>query len=569
MREGATVRWRTRSNVDTLVGPKDERQRRALGLHLETHVCPAVSAVHHETTLRGARHRFARVTPVINKAAMRRFRSFCRVYYRSRMKDLPAKLRDTIMTGPMAWLAQSKYSEHDKQDMFTEYDQSRQYFCKASYATVRTDQDKRQSTHASFEKREAVGQCLTGADDIRQFKHARCIQGCPNFQKMHFGYIMHSIESVLFDWADPEIGRSPFCKHVKEEDQPEHIEECCAGSGKLVVTDHSAFEAHNSVAAERACVMQFYHLMTRGLACHDQFMDYFLTVRGLKTTCKFKFCTIRVKGCRMSGDLDTSLGNTLMNFMLMKHAAKAVGGYARGVAEGDDGLFRVSHKFPKEDFFANLGFDLKIAETSTPGEAGFCSKFWSNTHRPMREPIEFLARFGWSFSSCRHGGKKVTDGLLRAKAFSTAYSFGGCPILAAVAKTALRLTEGAKIRVEEFTWKQTEALGAFQDKGEGALIGKLTGVTLEDREMFFRLFNITPDEQELVEEHFQGLTNLEALTLPPCIETRMPASWARYAEYHVRHIPKGWSPGTAFEPVSNPVRIPGIFPEARRRRDNH
>jgi len=113
----------------------------------------------------------------------------------------------------------------------------------------------------------------------------------------------------------------------------------------------------------------------------------------------------------------------------------------RGFVEGDDGLFAIYRgKIPTPDDFASLGFVIKLAKVDDPCKASFCGIICVDD-TIIRDPIRFIANFGWT-SSFTTAGLRVRMGLLRAKALSAVYETPQCPVVGAMARFALRVTRG-------------------------------------------------------------------------------------------------------------------------------
>lgn len=89
-----------------------------------------------------------------------------------------------------------------------------------------------------------------------------------------------------------------------------------------------------------------------------------------KNGIKFQF-----QGCRGSGDMDTGLGNTLLNFVSLKYFMIKNGlDPERFIVDGDDSVAAIPKG--REDFvnyFLDFGFDAKLLVKKTYHEVDFCS----------------------------------------------------------------------------------------------------------------------------------------------------------------------------------------------------
>lgn len=79
---------------------------------------------------------------------------------------------------------------------------------------------------------------------------------------------------------------------------------------------------------------------------------------------------------RWSGDMNTSLGNTISNLLCLRTALKLAGEDPdRVIVEGDDSLVHVEHPARVPEIVHHLesmGLITKPIEFDSPGEAGFC-----------------------------------------------------------------------------------------------------------------------------------------------------------------------------------------------------
>jgi hypothetical protein len=157
----------------------------------------------------------------------------------------------------------------------------------------------------------------------------------------------------------------------------------------------------------------------------------------------------RVKATRMSGEMNTSLGNSFTNIMLMLYCCHCHGVNVEGCVEGDDGVFGTDAELSGE-WFAQLGFKLDLVRTMTVNTAGFCSMFWSTDGTLMCDPLR-LVRLGWSLNVNSRAGQKFRTEMLGSTAMCLAYELGGCPIYWAWAKKFARLG-----RVADSYWTRYE-----------------------------------------------------------------------------------------------------------------
>lgn len=180
-----------------------------------------------------------------------------------------------------------------------------------------------------------------------------------------------------------------------------------------------------------------------------------------------------------------------------------------GVFEGDDSLTRWSHMDVQlmEKSLARLGVATECEIVDTPGSAGYCSTYWSDDYDIVCEPVKVLCQFPFSDSKL---ALKVEnhEGLLSAKAMSLAYRAPGCPIIHALAKKYIR-TEGiydtSNIYEQHWMSQFSEKLSSKANVTKCAFKKEelLREPTPKQRELFERTFQITPQEQMIIEDLIQ------------------------------------------------------------------
>jgi hypothetical protein len=161
-----------------------------------------------------------------------------------------------------------------------------------------------------------------------------------------------------------------------------------------------------------------------------------------------------VPGVRMSGEMDTSLGNGWCNLVLFMYVLWGKGVNLTdlvdicGFVEGDDGLFALPHKLlPEERDYVPLGFRIKIIIADELNLASFCGNIFApGDNIVVTDPVKMLSKLGWCSRKYIGAGRAVQEALLRAKALSIVHQFNGCPILSAAGRRIVELTQNVTFR---------------------------------------------------------------------------------------------------------------------------
>ena len=78
-------------------------------------------------------------------------------------------------------------------------------------------------------------------------------------------------------------------------------------------------------------------------------------------------------GCRGSGDMDTGLGNTIVNLIACKYNYKRNKISGNQIVDGDDGVLFYNGISELKDYFHELGLDCKLVNRKNSTEIEFCS----------------------------------------------------------------------------------------------------------------------------------------------------------------------------------------------------
>lgn len=268
--------------------------------------------------------------------------------------------------------------------------------------------------------------------------------------------------------------------------------------------DASRFDQHVSRDA-----LQWEHSVYRGLYPGDRRLARLLSMQ-LNTTgvayCADGHVKYRVEGRRMSGDMNTGMGNCLLMCAMVYAYAAHVGVELKLANNGDDCVVFMERadlerfRGPLNQWFLEMGFTMKVEDPVTVfSRVEFCRgrPVHDGTEWVMvRNPQEAIARdlvslldMGQGFRAWAHavgvGGMAIA---------------GGVPLFHAL-YTRLKAL-GRPSSIQNDVW--------YSDSGfaRWAKIGTRSGktVTTEARVSFWEAFGITPDEQLAIEAELSRLT---------------------------------------------------------------
>lgn len=349
------------------------------------------------------------------------------------------------------------------------------------------------------------------------YKYPRPINSRDDRAKVLLGPVFKAIETVVFKlhW---------FIKKIPMIDRPAYIQEhVYVPNGHYIATDYTAFEALFVKKLMQSCEMVLYEHMMQYHPQKEDFLNILKAYLMGKNHCIFKYFTVDVEATRMSGEMNTSLGNGFSNLMIMLYILEKLGSTEiRGVVEGDDGLFWFNGPVPTSEHFKDMGLVVKMEVHEKINTASFCGIVYAEgDYNVITNPIDEILNFGYCSGKYANANSKTLLSLLRAKSLSMIYQYPGCPILNALARYGLRVSHGARVNhlLEKegvmSLWEKEqlkEALDFVRCNGKHILFQRSIG--WNSRLLVEKLYGISIDHQIDIEQYFDSLVDVQALDIP-------------------------------------------------------
>jgi len=487
----------------------------SLGIHVEGACWPAPHPYDKMTLKSALAKRVLCSLPPVDRILLREFRDFVRSFCYKKFKPL----QPDADVGFRSWLDKTSYPDWRKRQLEQAQDkcQGRMH---QKYLKCK-----------SFIKRERY----------KKFKPARTINSRSDAFKGWSGPLFKLIESEVYKL-------DCFVKHIPVSKRMAYIRDIVKDRlAGYVETDHSRFEAHFTPAILRACELQVYRYFIRLLPNRAEY-DYWITkaLSGVNIL-GFESLRAKVRGTRMSGDMCTSLGNGITNYLLMAFYAHKHQCVLKMVVEGDDGLASLRKEgrphVPVADFFTRLGFEIKMVIHDDLESAGFCQMYCSESGNVLVDPVKRILTVGWSFSNDRFAGPRVRAGLLRAKGLSLLVESPNCPVVRNLALWILRVTRFVKARFEDSTWEREKREALFQgvepEECARTLISEMKPITYLDRVAVETIFRVPVSQQCQIEKWFNSQCTVRPIPLKlvgDLVEADWLMSWSYVARS--RNIPR-------------------------------
>jgi hypothetical protein len=366
------------------------------------------------------------------------------------------------------------------------------------------------------------------------FKHARGIYARDEAAKIVFGPWFKLMENVVYDTnVFPE-----FIKHVPVKDRPDYIyNHIHNDAADYIATDFTSFEAHFTADLMESVEFVLYEYLLSEVPGGLEVLALMKETLLGENRIFNKFLKVRLIARRMSGEMNTSLGNGFSNLIFMRYICTKIGldsSKVKGVVEGDDGLFAFIGLTPTTQDFVDSGFKIKLNKFSRISDAGFCGQLFDEDDRKViTDPYKVVSLFGWTnvrYLRARNSKKTM---LLRCKALSMAYQYPACPIIGAMANYGMRMTRSYDVagfieKRRDISLYEYEKLKLANANKEPTYIEPGMGTRL----LFEELYGISVSQQRRIEKYFDEKDDLNKLCIPELSENS-PVSWGIYFDKYV------------------------------------
>jgi len=486
----------------------------SLGCHVDGIAQPHADMSDPLTAEAGARKRFVLEPPKPDPVKIARLRNFTENFVRSRLTPLSPDSDTSVQT----WLDKTNYPLLRAQELLDNW-----------MADGERINPRKDFKVKSFIKDETYP----------EYKHARIINSRSDKFKCAVGPIFRLIEEQLFKLPY-------FIKKVPIEQRPEYIRNMLYRVGaKYFWGDFTAFESHFTRFIMENVEFVLYDYMTQFLPQHDEFMKYCRDVLAGLNVCCFKYFSVSCIARRMSGEMNTSLGNGFTNLMLLLFLFSELGEQVSPIVEGDDSNTSFMTNCPTAEDFAELGFTIKCGVSDNFEEMSFCGMIFDPVDLVnITDPLDCLSSFGWARSAYAGMAPRKHMALLRCKSMSYAHQYSGCPIVQALAWYGLRVTRSYDVRSfiendrslgewDRARYKESyEYFKRHADDIRSERCHPYQPVPHNTRLLCERMYGISVSKQQEIEAYLENLKTLQPLS-GPVSELSYPEQFYDYYERYV------------------------------------
>jgi hypothetical protein len=326
---------------------------------------------------------------------------------------------------------------------------------------------------------------------FNKYKNPRIIASRDTPFKAYSGPFFKSLENMIFE--NPR-----FIKHVPVPERAEHVMQHLGPvppGWHIYVNDHTSFETHAHTTMDALEFEVYRKYLPR------EFVQVAERVLLGNQRILFKGGSATLRS-RMSGEMNTSLGNGLANLLSVLCVVRQHYGeewrQVRTIIEGDDGIFVTPPNVVlTEDMFRQFGFVVVLDEVVSLGKAGFCSTYFTEDGKhAIVEPMKCILGIGWSIKANRHSPKHYISDLQKSKALSAYHEYPGVPVLSVLGERLLAHYGSTNRPISEDWYENQLFEWIAQNPG-----GRDRTITYDSRVLFENTFSWPIADQLAVEQH--------------------------------------------------------------------
>jgi len=257
----------------------------------------------------------------------------------------------------------------------------------------------------------------------------------------------------------------------------------------VLCLDHSRFDSHCTVPLLR--IEHEYYQRHNDHPLLRQLLHWQLDNRGATKNGTTYF----VPGTRMSGDMNTGLGNNVLNYGMLRAWLDRSGVKGYVYLDGDDSVILLERKdrarlLPVEEHFAGCGHETRYTQEEDEFErVEFCQcrpVFDGRAWRMVRNPFRMLARIAWTVNPIPCETFMLR--LVRSIGLCELAVSNGMPVAQEVALAIIRAGKGR-------IWKGVDAYKRAAMERFGPTKVKAFPVSMEARDSFAKAWDIPVAKQ--------------------------------------------------------------------------
>nr|QTJ63697.1 RNA-dependent RNA polymerase [Coleopteran tombus-related virus] len=230
----------------------------------------------------------------------------------------------------------------------------------------------------------------------KKYKAPRMIQARHMTFNIEYGKFIKPLEETLFKhhYLRHHFGKGNY------DEQARRIQLLASKYKYYTEADHSTFDAHITVEH-----LKLTHTFYAACFKHNKELRA-LSSKTINNLCHSRYGDrYKVKGTRMSGDVDTSLGNSLINYAIIKEMLARLNIKGDAIVNGDDSIIFTDQPIPTEEakeIFRTMNMETEILPSVTNiHKVDFCQArlVYRNdgSVTMMMNPQRMYSKFGMTY----------------------------------------------------------------------------------------------------------------------------------------------------------------------------
>lgn len=334
----------------------------------------------------------------------------------------------------------------------------------------------------------SVGEIYDKAPRAIQFR-------CPAFNLALASYLL-PFEHWFYNEYKSLAGTRVSAKGLNQQERAELLAEKAARFDRpaFMLMDHSKFDSCVTVEHYKLILHKIYNK-----CFNNKFLAYLLSLQLNNRGRTLNGIMYRVRGTKMSGDFNTALDNTLLNYIVLESYFRLENVVVELLIDGDDSVAvveqeNVDRMLARFDHFGKFGFTTKLEVVTDIRQVEFCRSVYLPGVNPnfARDPYRACSNLSIGLKGYRGAAKYK---YLAGNALGEMHRSNGIPVIFALAKALYEFfgTRGVILDTQT-AWK----LEQYRCK-------EFTEPTMEWREAFSLAYGISIDRQEQLESEAREL----------------------------------------------------------------
>lgn len=470
-------------------------------------VPPRPDTTNPDSLLTGIAKRMAYSPPKYDKKMRIKFRRFVKRWLRTNLEPI----EENYSFDFEEWLASTNYPDWRKEEI-------RAAFPTDAYVKGEIDFNKDYFYKLNLFAKEEY---------YPEYKHFRGIWARSDAAKGIAGPFFRRIEQALFKLPY-------FIKKVPKQDRPAYINEFMNNNYlRFQGTDYTSFESLFTTDMMDDCEFELYRYMSSRNPKAQLLCRLLFKIIATQNIADNRFFSVRVDAKRMSGEMNTSLGNGFSNLMFLLFAIHHYKLEHSGpIIEGDDALVGLSDRIPDE-YYTKMGLNVKLEFVENISEGSFCGLVYDSEELTnIRDPREVLCTTPWVTRKYAFSNDNTYYSLLRSKALSLMFEYPRSPIIFKYGKKIFELLSSYEIVLSsESNYKYELSKNYYEQYMENNFPQGEPGP--RTRLLMEKMFQVPVSLQLIIEAEIDSIT-IDNFDIPSALQL-MPDVWiSNFSNYAIK-----------------------------------